>query len=452
MWDWYADEKGVVRAGIANDGFRWTIWYRDKPDEKLRTIRGKVDRDADSAVDRFIFRGPKAWIVTNERTGRFGLYEYDLTKAAIGKAIYEHPSFDIDDVYFDPFTGEVKVIEYEDDRRRFVWQDADTRALQAKVDKAIPSNSNAMTSWSQDDNRVLVWSEGADDPGRYYLLDRKSGQMHAVVAPYPEIEPDRLAPTKWVDFTARDGLALHGYLTLPKGMPAKGLPLVMMPHGGPYMRDHWEYDPTVQFLASRGYAVFQPQFRGSVGRGKDFVAKGFGQWGRKMQDDLDDGVKWLVQSGQIDPRRVCIVGASYGGYAAMWAAVRNPETYRCAASFAGVSDLSAMLDYDKQFFAATRYFQNWREKVRGESSVDLRGVSPLTYANKIKIPVLIGHGEDDDNVPVSQSRKMVEALEQSGANVTGVFYKDEGHGFNKKEDLTDWLKRLEAFLSAHNAP
>jgi dipeptidyl aminopeptidase/acylaminoacyl peptidase len=206
----------------------------------------------------------------------------------------------------------------------------------------------------------------------------------------------------------------------------------------------------VQFMANRGYAVLQPQFRGSTGYGRDFVSKGDGQWGRKMQDDLDDGVDWLVRTGQVDAKRVCIVGASYGGYAALWGAIRNPERYRCAASFAGVSDLPALVRHDRKLFSATRYFKEWRSKVIGEGNADLGAVSPIHFAERLRIPVLIGHGEKDRRVLPKHSHAMVDALNRAHANVTSIFYKDEAHGFEKAADLADWLKRLEAFLDKYN--
>lgn len=450
VWDWYADDKGVVRAGVAYSGKRWTVWYRDKPEEKLRAIRGKLDKSDDSAVDKFIFRGEKSWVVTNERTGRFGLYRYDTANGSIGEPIFENPQVDLEDVLYNRVTGEISAVQFEDDRERVTWLDPEMKVLQAKIDKALPDTVNMTVDWSLDEKKVLVWSAGASDPGRYFLLDRATSRMHPVVDPYPQIEPSQLAEVKTVSYRARDGLQINAYLTLPRGRPAQALPLVLFPHGGPFDRDHWQYDAMVQFLANRGYAVLQPEFRGSTGYGKDFVERGYGEWGRKMQDDLDDGVDWLAKAGQIDAKRVCIVGGSYGGYAAMWGAVRNPERYRCAASMAGVADLPALLKYDKKLFSATRYYKEWRSKVGGEGNADLKAVSPLSFANQIKVPLLIAHGEQDTRVPVKQSHLMVDALTKARADVSSVFYKDSGHGFDSEADMEDWLKRLEAFLAKYN--
>jgi dipeptidyl aminopeptidase/acylaminoacyl peptidase len=449
VWNWYADEKGVVRAGISYDGPRYTIWYRTNPDEKLQAIRGKFQKDDDdSTVDKLIFRGNKSWILTNGRTGRFGLYKYDLATGAIGEPIFEHPEVDVDDVYYDALTGEVSAVGYQDDRDRVFWIEPAMKSLQAKLDQAIPDAANVPVSWSRDEKRVLVRSASAADPGRYFLLDRSKLQMHPVVEAYPDIDPAQLSPVKPIRYQARDGLSLRGYLTLPKGRDAKGLPLIVMPHGGPFARDDWNYDPFVQFLANRGYAVLQPEFRGSTGLGKDFVAKGYGEIGKKMQDDLDDGVDWLVKSGQVDPKRVCIFGMSYGGYAAMWGAIRNPDRYRCAVSWAGPSDMPAMMRYDRDLFSASRYFKQWRKQF--PTDAELSAVSPINYPDRLKVPILIGHGEDDDNVPVKQSHKMVDALIRSGANVTSVFYKDAKHSFGSTADLKDWLDRLDAFLAKYN--
>jgi dipeptidyl aminopeptidase/acylaminoacyl peptidase len=452
IWDWYADDQGTVRAGVAYDDKHWTVWYRDKPGDKLTKIKGKFDKDEDDhgAVDKFIFRGDHNWILTNERTGRFALYNYDVATGSVGTRVFESPDVDIDDVLYDGASGEVAGVAYEDDRHHVKWLDSGLNALQARLDRALPNLDNVMVDWSNDRKRVLVWSQSGSDPGRYFLLDETTSRMRPVVDPYPKIDPAQMSEVKPIRLTARDGLSLRGYLTLPKVREPLNLPLVLMPHVVPFDRDHWEYDPIVQFLASRGYAVLQPEFRGSTGFGKDFVEKGYGQWGRKMQDDLDDSVDWLARTGQIDPKRVCIVGGSYGGYAALWGAIRNPDRYRCAASMAGVSDLTALMKYDRKQFTAPRYYREWRSEVAGAADTNLSMVSPLTYAANLKVPLLIGHGEQDKRVPPQQSHQLVDVLTMAHANVTSVFYKDSGHGFDSSADLEDWLRRLEAFLNKYN--
>lgn len=447
VWSWYADDKGTVRAGIAYEGSGWTIWYRDRLDEKLRAIHGKFPKNDDSTVDRFIFRGDRSWVVTNERTGRFALYKYDLKTQTIGEPLFESPDVDLDDVYYNSITGDVSAVKYQDDRSRVFWLEPEMKQLQTKLDRAIPSSVNVPVGWSHDEKRVLVRSTSADDPGRYFLLDRTTMQMRPVVESYPEIDPDQLSAVMPIRYQARDGLALRGYLTLPKGRDARSLPLIILPHGGPFARDDWGYDPYVQFLANRGYAVLQPEFRGTTGFGKDFVSKGYGEIGKKMQDDLDDGVDWLVKSGQVDPKRVCIVGLSYGGYAAMWAAIRNPERYRCAVSWAGPSNLPAMMRYDRDQFSAVRY-RTWRKQFSKDE--DLDAVSPINFPARFKVPLLIGHGEDDKVVPPKQSHKMVDALQKVGGNVTSAFYKDSEHNFTSSKDLEDWLTHVEAFLDKYN--
>jgi dipeptidyl aminopeptidase/acylaminoacyl peptidase len=453
VWDWYADGAGAVRAGIAYSGDRWTIWYRDKAGDPLIAIKGKREKDDDSGtVDslRFLAGDNSGVIVTNGRTGRFAAYHYDFRTGTIGDAIYENPEVDISSLIFDPVSGIVSGVNYEDDRRRIMWLDPKMRAIQAKIDKALPGAENSVVSQSNDNNRLLVWSGGASDPGVYYLYDRKAGRMDPIAQPFTRLANVELAPVSAVHYAARDGLSLPAYLTMPLHRGDKALPLVIMPHGGPFARDDWEYDPFVQFLANRGYVVLQPQFRGSTGYGKAFVEKGYGQFGRKMQDDLDDGVDWLVKSGKVDPRRVCIMGASYGGYAALWGAIRNPEKYRCAISFAGVTDIDAILRYDRRSFSAPRYFKRWQTKIAGEDKIDLDTVSPLAQAARLTIPVLIAQGEKDTTVPPRQAHQMVAALTRAHANLESVFYKEEAHGFSKPENMADFLRRMDAFLHKHN--
>jgi len=451
IWDWYVDAQGVVRGGVAYDNKHWTLWYRDEPNQPLRAMHGRFD-EGDSSVDRFVIgqKDGTGEIITNEKTGRFAAYRYDFKTGNIGQTVYENPKVDISEIMLEPDTGKIRGVRYEDDRWRTHWVDPTFADLQAKLDRALPGADNQVVSLSTDGNRALILSGSASDPPTYFLLDRKAAHMHPVIEVYDRIDPKVLTPVEAVSYAARDGLTIPAYLTLPRGKEAKGLPLVLLPHGGPFARDDWGYDPIVQFLANRGYAVLQPEFRGSTGYGKSFVESGYGEWGHKMQDDLDDGVDWLVKSGKVDPKRVCIMGGSYGGYAALWGAIRNPDRYRCAISYAGVSDLAAQLRDNRKSFSATRYFKRWRTKVAGEGKVDLSTVSPITFADRMKVPVLIAHGEEDVTVSPVQSHAMVAALTRAHAKVSPVFYRDGGHDWGDSGILADFLGRLETFLAANN--
>jgi TonB family protein len=452
IWSWFADESGTIRGGIGYDEKGgWTLYSRDPRSGDIRRV-AKVEAAAGSAVDSIsLLPGSSTGIiVTNARTGRFGVYHFDFATSTVGQAIFEHPEVDVTDAILSPAGDRVEAVTYEDDRLRTMWFDAELKRLQADIDRALPGKVSRIVGRSRDGNIVLLWSGGADDPGTYYVFDRKARRMDPFAAPHEKLRGQRLAEVKAVRYPARDGLSIPAYLTLPVGREAKGLPLVVMPHGGPFARDSYAFHPWVQLLASRGYAVLQPNFRGSTGYGRAFVERGYGQWGMAMQDDLDDGVAWLAGQGMIDPKRVCLMGASYGGYAALWGAIRNPDLYRCAISFAGVTDVRAMLKYDTKFLIAPRYSKQWRQRIRGEESRDLAAISPLQQAARLRIPVLVAHGERDTNVPIDHGRKLVAALRQRGASVQAAFYPLSGHDFGRTEDSLDFMRRMEAFLEVHN--
>jgi dipeptidyl aminopeptidase/acylaminoacyl peptidase len=254
-----------------------------------------------------------------------------------------------------------------------------------------------------------------------------------------------LSPVRTITYKARDGVEMSGVLTLPKGREAKDLPMILMPHGGPQARDAEDWDWWVQFLASRGYAVLQPNYRGSTGFGTKFLKMGEGQWGLKMQDDLIDAVNWAAKQGIADPRRVCIVGASYGGYAALRAAQRDKGVYRCAVSYAGVSDLNGMLKYDGSFLNGGSARDMWHRQ-----TPDLKAVSPINFPADFSTPILIMHGKVDQRVPVKQSREMVEKLKVAGATYRYVEQPLGDHHFTREADRLQFLEELEAFLTKYN--
>jgi len=453
VWRWFADGTGTIRGGYGFDGSNWTIYRRDAATGDLRrTVSGRLDKNRESSIEaiKLLPSSEGGIALSNERTGRFGVYKFDFRAQALGDAIFEHPQADVTSAELSPDGSKVEAVYYEDDKPRVVWFSPELQQVQAQIDRTFPGKVNRILNYSRDHNVVMVWTGSADDPGTYYVFDRKAKRMNAFAAPYDALIDRKLGSTAPITYKARDGLDIPGYLTLPPGRPAKGLPLVLMPHGGPFARAHYDFDPTVQMLATRGYAVLQPNFRGSTGFGRDFVEKGYGQWGTAMQDDLDDGVAWLAAQGIVDPKRVCIVGGSYGGYAALWGAIRNGDRYRCAVSFAGVADIRAMLKYDGGQFFESRYSKQWRKRVEGEEKRDLASVSPLQQQQGLAIPVLVAHGEMDTNVPVSQSKQLVAALRARGAAVQAAFYPREGHGFSYTADRLDYLRRVATFLEVHN--
>jgi TonB family protein len=452
IWNWVADSSGEIRGGISYSDRAWTVYARDAATGALRRIAKRKPPKDETAVDKiFLVPGSDSgFIVTNEPTGRFGVYRYSLATSEIGEPVFEHPEVDVTEVSLSSDGTRVEAAFYEADRPEVAWLEPAFKTLQARIDKALAGKVNRILGRSADGTIVLVWSTSADHPGAYYVYDIKAKRMNAFAAPHGDLVDQTFAEVKPVRYTARDGLSIPGYLTLPRGREAKGLPLILMPHGGPFARDNYRFDPWVQLLASRGYAVLQANFRGSTGYGRAYVEKGHGQWGLAMQDDLDDGVSWLIDQGIADPKRICIMGASYGGYAALWGAIRSPERYRCAVSFAGVTDVRAMLKYDAKVLMAPRYFKDWRARVQGEEKRDLNAISPLQQAARLKVPVLIAHGGRDDIVPFDQGTKMVAALRARGAPVHAAYYPGSGHSFATSADSADFLRRVEAFLEVHN--
>lgn len=300
-----------------------------------------------------------------------------------------------------------------------------------------------------DDGKQLLFSVRSDrDPGSYYLYDKVSNKADLLFSTKEAIDPDQMTERRAIGFTARDGMQLFGYLTMPKHADKAKLGLVLMPHGGPHgVYDDWFFDTDAQFLASRGYAVLQVNFRGSPGRGINFEHAGYRQWGGKIQDDLIDGVKWAVAQGEVDATRVCTYGASFGGYAALMLAAREPDMFKCAVGYAGVYDLKLLYKED-----ATRMYKqtlNFYKKVLGEDNDELNRFSPVTLAGKIKVPVLLVHGEKDKIAPFEHAELMRAALIKEGRPPEWMVAPTEGHGFYDTRNVTAFYEKLEVFLARH---
>lgn len=449
---WYADAAGVVRMGIGyNDAQRTSIMlYRPDAKSAFRMVaRANIRKDESLIVPQLFLPEAGKAIASDDGKGADALYEFDLATLELGKKIFDVPGYDIGEIIPDRSRTGLAGVRYTDDRRRVHWFDPDLATVQAAIDKAVGSRRAAITSISRDQSKLIVHVGAADRPGAYYFYDQSVGAMQLLAKVNETIGLARLAPVRTIRYKARDGLEIAAVLTVPEGRPAKDLPLILMPHGGPFARDEESWDWWVQFLANRGYAVLQPNYRGSSGYGSAFAAKGEGQWGLAMQDDLNDAVDWAVKEGIANPRRVCIAGASYGGYAAMRAAQRDGGRFRCAISYAGVSDLAAMMRYDSRFL-----YHGSRSDWLKAQAPDYRTVSPVNFAASFSTPILLMHGKKDRRVQVSQSREMAEKLKAAG-KVAGkdYIYVEQplaDHHFSREADRLDFLKRLEAFLAEHN--
>lgn len=451
VWNWYADDAGVIRVGTGWFQNRLRVFYREQADAELRIIGRMKEDEVEQgfwAVASIVSGSDQGYVLRENGEGRVGLHLFDYAKQEIVETVYENPEWDVDEVTFRD--GKPFAAYFTDDRDRVVWFDDDRKRWQESLDKAMAEEQSWITSIAKDNSRMLVWGGGESDPGAMYVFTPAQKALTQLVEMRPKVDFRQLARPKPVSYTARDGVEIRAYLTLPRGREAKGLPLILLPHGGPYgVRDKLRYDDEVQLLANRGYAVLQPNFRGSAGYGESFSELGRGQIGRKMQDDLDDATDWAIAQGIADKDRVCVVGGSYGGYAALWAAIRNPERYRCAASWAGVTDFDAQLKYDKNFFTRNGG-RRWRERVEGEAEFDLDSISPAANAARLTRPILLAHGKDDNNVPFSQFKKMRSALEKTSADVDYLVIEDEGHSFSKPENEQAWYDALVGFLAEHN--
>lgn len=342
------------------------------------------------------------------------------------------------------------------DQRRTVYFDPARQAAIDKISRAFPGKRPWVVSASADRSRVVVFTDGADDSGTYWLIDLKALKADPLGGAYPRMTASRVGVARRFPYKAADGLALDGVLTLPPGREAKDLPLIVLPHGGPEGQSGLGFDWQAQAYAARGYAVFQPNFRGSTGYGKDFRDAGFGQWGRKMQTDISDGVAALAAAGLVDPRRACIVGWSYGGYAALAGVTLQSGLYRCAVSGAGVSDLNMMLASEISSAggstAATRYWRAFMGADKPGAGATLTSLSPARLAARADAPILLIHGKDDTVVPLEQSRAMEKALKAAGKPVEFVLLDGEDHWLSGEPTRIASLRAAVDFVLRHNPP
>jgi dipeptidyl aminopeptidase/acylaminoacyl peptidase len=445
--DWYADGSGAVRMGIGygNDGRSARLLYREGESAGFRVADRADYRKEETLVVPALFLPEGGALATDNRDGYNALYKLDLTTFATGEKVFGIDGYDIDGIIVDAEGSRVLGVSTTETAPAVHWLDPDLAHAQDAMDKAVGGRRALIVSMDRKRQRFLVHLASGDRPGAYYFMDLADGRLLRIANVNERIAGAKVNPVRTIRYKARDGLEIAAVLTVPAGIEAKALPVVVMPHGGPFARDSEEWDWWAQFLASRGYAVVQPNFRGSSGYGAAFARQGRGQWGLAMQDDLNDALAELVRLGIADPKRAAMVGGSYGGYAALRAAQRDGALYRCAVSFAGVSDLAALLRFDSQFLYSGGG-RDWMKK----QAPDLRAVSPINFPGQFTIPVLLVHGKKDQRVPVGQSREMAEKLGKAGKKVRYIEQPLGDHHLSRQEDRVAFLQALEAFLKEHN--
>ncbi len=321
-----------------------------------------------------------------------------------------------------------------------------------KLAEKMPGYEVEMVAHDKAEEKFIVMASNDRSPGTRNLYDAKTGTLTRLVEVAPWLKEDHLAPMKPVQYQSRDGLTIHGYLTLPLGREAKNLPVVINPHGGPWYPDTWGFNPEVQFLANRGYAVLQMNFRGSTGYGRKFWEASFKQWGQTMQNDITDGVNWLIKQGIADPKRVAIYGGSYGGYATLAGVAFTPDLYAAAVDYVGVANMFTFMKtippYWKPFL--DMFYEMVGDPVKDKAMME--AASPVMHADKIKTPLFVAQGAHDPRVNKAESDQMVEALKKRGVDVEYMVKDNEGHGFHNEENRFDFYEAMEKFLEKHLQP
>ena len=450
------NDRGTIGARIDGDERtnRWQLYIHDGDATPRLLMEDVSQTGAGVNAVGFLEDGRLVIVDSFDEDPRSRFYAVNTTNGA-REALVEHERFDVDGAIRDPWTHRIVGAEWTEDFPRQRFFNAELQAIQQRLQARFTEGYVTIRSWSQDKSRIVVFAESNSDGGVYYLYEPATDNLRGVGQRYPALNNEQaLGRRQAISYRARDGVRIPAYLTLPAGVEASQLPLVLLVHGGPHARDTFAFDWWASFLASRGYAVLQPNYRGSTGYGSEWFETGRGGWGDGvMQNDVIDGVDALARNGIIDPDRVCIMGASYGGYAALAGATLTPDKFRCAVSVAGVSDLVLMLNQTAaQSGGGNSMSSDWWRLSIGDRRGDhehLQAISPANLAAQVQAPVLLMHGEHDTVVPNQQSEIMAQRLRAAGREVRFVEMPSDDHWLSNGATRTLMLREIETFLAAH---
>jgi dipeptidyl aminopeptidase/acylaminoacyl peptidase len=445
---WVTDHKGRILAATESDGVNATLLTR--PDEKAPFKKVLSTNFRERVTPEFYtFDSKEIYATSNIGRDKVAIVKIDPTTAKETGTIYQNPEVDVDSLAFSKKRKVLTYAEYTTWREERKYLDPQTEKMYSTIEQKLPGYQIDLVGNDHEEDKFVVAATSDRTPGSRYLFDAKTNELIKLVDVAPWLKEDQLAPMKPIEYKSRDGLAIHGYLTLPLGRDPKNLPTVMIPHGGPWARDEWGYDPEVQFLANRGYAVLQVNFRGSTGYGRKFWEASFKQWGKTMQDDLTDGVQWLIKQGIADPKRVAIYGGSYGGYATLAGVTYTPDLYAAAVDYVGISNLFTFMKTIPPYW---KPFLDQMHEMVGDPEKDkdlFTAMSPALNADKIKTPLFVAQGAQDPRVNKAESDQIVQSLRKRGVDVEYMVKDNEGHGFNNEENRFAFYEATEAFLAKH---
>jgi dipeptidyl aminopeptidase/acylaminoacyl peptidase len=448
---WITDHAGVIRAATETDGVNASLLTR--PDEKTPFKKVLTTDFRESASPQFYtFDNKNLYAVSNIGRDKQAVVTIDPTNGKELEKIYENPEVDVSALAYSKARKVVTFAAFDTWKTERKFFDKQTEEMYKTLQEKLPGYDVEVVANDKAEDKFIVMASNDRSPGTRNLYDAKTGALTKLVEVAPWLPEKQLAPMKPIEYQSRDGLTIHGYLTLPRGREAKNLPVVINPHGGPWYRDTWGFNPEVQFLANRGYAVLQMNFRGSTGYGRKFWEASFKQWGQKMQDDITDGVQWLIKQGIADPKRVAIYGGSYGGYATLAGVTFTPDLYAAAVDYVGVAN---MFTFMKTIPPYWKPFLDMFHEMVGDPEKDkamMEAVSPVMHADKIKTPLLVAQGAHDPRVNKAESDQMVEALKKRGVEVEYMVKENEGHGFHNEENRFDFYGAMEKFLAKYLKP
>ena len=445
---WLADRNGNVRIAVASDGVEGTILYRDSEKDEFKPF---IEMEAGDEVMPLAFSKDNQYIYATSNKGRdkVEVVKYDLKGNE--EVIMSNDQVDVSGVLYSAEHDKLLYGAYITDKPHYQFFDENFEKLFRKIQSKLNVHESELgiNDYNKEMTKFIVSVSSDTVYGKYYYYDSTTDELTELATLSPWLNPNELAEMHPISYKSRDGLTIHGYLTLPKNKEAKDLPLIVNPHGGPWARDMWGFNPEVQLLANRGYAVLQVNFRSSTGYGKEFLRAGNKQWGLKIQDDITDGVQWAIDQGIADPDRIGIYGASFGGYATLAGITYTPDLYAAAVDYVGVSNIFTLLNTIPPYWETMRNMFYERVGHPEKDKELLTAVSPVFHADKIKTPLFVAQGANDPRVNKAESDQIVEALRARGVDVEYMLKDNEGHGFANEENRIEFYNAMVKFFDSH---